>query len=348
MITATVLAAADGVLRREAGLPHAASVRAAWTFAALGVLAKGLIGIVIPALVLGVTLATTRRWSSIRALLAPSGIAVFLLVSAPWFIAMERLHPGFLDYFFVEQQFHRYAGGGFNNVQPFWFYGALLGLACLPWWPSVWRAVRAGTGPGTTLVDPDVDAHVGDGDGGVLLGPGVQAGRLRPSGAASPRLSRGEPASTTDRRQRIPSNGLVGGSRADASGRSRCGHRLRHPSRPLRSPNRPKRCASNATRASRYGCSIGMSMTSRSTLGSRRRFAWSSTGPIPVSADATTGGRRWPMRGDSHPLPHARRWHFEPRLPGGPLRAARQLGDRFLGCRRLATRCWHRRTSDSR
>src|SRR5580765_3996610 len=109
MITATVLAAADGVLRREAGLPHAASLRAAWTFAALGVLSKGLIGIVIPALVLGVTLATTRRWSSIRGLLAPSGIALFLLVSAPWFIAMERLHPGFLDYFFVEQQFRRYA-----------------------------------------------------------------------------------------------------------------------------------------------------------------------------------------------------------------------------------------------
>ena len=134
----------------EAGLPHAASVRAAWTFAALGVLSKGLIGIVIPGLVLGVTLATTRRWSSIRGLLAPSGIAMFLLVSAPWFIAMERLHPGFLDYFFVEQQFHRYAGGGFNNMQPFWFYGALLGLACLPWWPSVWRAVRAGTGRGST------------------------------------------------------------------------------------------------------------------------------------------------------------------------------------------------------
>ena len=151
MITATVLAAADGVLRREAGLPHAASVRAAWIFAALGVLSKGLIGIVIPGLVLGITLATTRRWSSIRPLLAPSGIAVFLLVSAPWFIAMERLHPGFLDYFFVEQQFRRYAGGGFNNMQPFWFYGALLGLACLPWWPSVWRAVRADTGQGTAL-----------------------------------------------------------------------------------------------------------------------------------------------------------------------------------------------------
>jgi 4-amino-4-deoxy-L-arabinose transferase-like glycosyltransferase len=149
LITAAVLAAADGVLRMEAGLPHATPVRVAWCCAALGILAKGLIGIVIPALILGVTLVITRRWSAIRRLLAPSGIALFLLIGAPWFIAMERLHPGFLDYFFVEQHFRRYAGHGFNNLQPFWFYGALLGLACLPWWPSVWRAVCAGTGPGT-------------------------------------------------------------------------------------------------------------------------------------------------------------------------------------------------------
>jgi 4-amino-4-deoxy-L-arabinose transferase-like glycosyltransferase len=147
MISASILSAADGVLRMEARLPHAPSVWAAWGFAALGVLAKGLIGIVIPALVLGVTLVTARRWSAMRGLLAPSGLAVFLLISAPWFIAMERLYPGFLDYFFVEQHFRRYAGGGFNNVQPFWFYGALLGIACLPWWPSVWRSVRAGAGP---------------------------------------------------------------------------------------------------------------------------------------------------------------------------------------------------------
>jgi 4-amino-4-deoxy-L-arabinose transferase-like glycosyltransferase len=149
MITACILAAADGVLRLEARLPCAKSVWAAWGFAALGVLAKGLIGIVIPGLVIAVTLMTTRRWSAIRGLLTPTGLAVFLLISAPWFIAMDRLHPGFLDYFFIEQHFRRYAGGGFNNVQPFWFYGALLGLACLPWWPSVWRSVRAGAGPDT-------------------------------------------------------------------------------------------------------------------------------------------------------------------------------------------------------
>ena len=149
LITAAVLAAADGVLRMEAGLPHATSVRAAWCFAALGVLAKGLIGIVIPGLILAVTLIITRRWSAIRHLLAPSGMVLFTLIGAPWFIAMERLHPGFFDYFFVEQHFRRYAGHGFNNLQPFWFYGVLLGLACLPWWPSVWRAVRTGTGPGT-------------------------------------------------------------------------------------------------------------------------------------------------------------------------------------------------------
>jgi hypothetical protein len=55
---------------------------------------------------------------------------------------MQLRYPDFLDYFFVVQHFKRFAAGGFNNVQPFWFYPAvLLGLS-LPWLPWLARQLR--------------------------------------------------------------------------------------------------------------------------------------------------------------------------------------------------------------
>jgi len=115
---------------------------AAWGAAALGVLAKGLIGLVLPLLVLVPWLLAQRRWRDLPRLLHPAGIALFALVAVPWFVAMEQRFPGFFDYFFVEQHFRRYTATGFNNPQPWWFFLAVVPLATLPWsawWPAAWR-----------------------------------------------------------------------------------------------------------------------------------------------------------------------------------------------------------------
>ena len=60
---------------------------------------------------------------------------LFFLIATPWFVAMQWRFGGFLDYFFVVQHFKRFASGGFNNAQPFWFYPVVLTLSCLPWLP---------------------------------------------------------------------------------------------------------------------------------------------------------------------------------------------------------------------
>jgi hypothetical protein len=59
----------------------------------------------------------------------------------PWFLAVQQAFPGFLRYFFVVQHFERFAGSGFNNVQPVWFYVAVLTVATVPW--SCWIGVAA-------------------------------------------------------------------------------------------------------------------------------------------------------------------------------------------------------------
>jgi 4-amino-4-deoxy-L-arabinose transferase-like glycosyltransferase len=141
-ITATILALADALLRLERGRPYRRSLFAAYALAALGVLAKGLIGVVIPALVVGTWLLCERRWRLARSLAHPGGVALLLAIAAPWFLAMQRLHPGFIDYFFVLQHFKRYAGSGFNNVEPGWFYAGVLALGGLPTLPWLLAAGR--------------------------------------------------------------------------------------------------------------------------------------------------------------------------------------------------------------
>jgi len=76
-----------------------------------------------------------RRWKAFLSLISVPGLVVFLAIAAPWFVAMQAHFAGFLDYFFVVQHFKRFAAGGFNNVQPFWFYPAVLLLFTLPWLP---------------------------------------------------------------------------------------------------------------------------------------------------------------------------------------------------------------------
>ncbi|MCC7099811.1 MAG: glycosyltransferase family 39 protein [Rubrivivax sp.] len=133
-ITLTIVLLAHGALafERDGRVPRAALL-GGYAAAAFGVLAKGLIGIVIPTAVIGLWLLGRRRGRTLRALLSWRGALVFAALVAPWFIAMSRLHPGFAEYFFVVQHFKRYASAGFNNIQPLWFYAALLGLCTLPW-----------------------------------------------------------------------------------------------------------------------------------------------------------------------------------------------------------------------
>ncbi|MBV8503429.1 MAG: glycosyltransferase family 39 protein [Paucibacter sp.] len=143
-ITATVALLADAVFSMESGKPYRRALLGAYAMGALGVLAKGLIGFVIPGGIVVVWLLLMGRWRTFLRLLSPVGLLVFLAIAAPWFLAMQQRFPDFLHYFFVVQHFQRFAAGGFNNVQPFWFYPGVLLIASLPWWPWLRRLFARG------------------------------------------------------------------------------------------------------------------------------------------------------------------------------------------------------------
>ncbi|TXH50062.1 MAG: glycosyltransferase family 39 protein [Burkholderiaceae bacterium] len=139
MLVAGLVTAAIVLGARSVEAPDARSARraamAAWAFAGLAVLAKGLIGIVLPGLVLLPWLLAQRRARAVLRLLDPLALGVAALIVLPWFTAMALRFPGFLDYFFLEQHVRRYAQSGFNNVQPFWFFAPVMLLLTLPWSP---------------------------------------------------------------------------------------------------------------------------------------------------------------------------------------------------------------------
>ena len=113
--------------------PHAGWARAGFVACALGLLTKGLIGVVLPGAVLFVWLSVTRRWRQVPRLPWLSGLALFFTIAAPWFLLAAHRYPDLWSYMFGTQQFGRYTSGGFNNARPWWFYVAAIGVLLMPW-----------------------------------------------------------------------------------------------------------------------------------------------------------------------------------------------------------------------
>lgn len=136
-ISLTILAGAEAVSRAVANESYANRFAiATGVLAALAVLSKGLIGVVLPGGVLFFWIVATRRWIGLKVLLAPSVWLGFLAIMVPWFVLMEMHYPGFLHYFFVYQHFERYLSAGFNQQQPWWFFFPVVFGMSLPW--SAW------------------------------------------------------------------------------------------------------------------------------------------------------------------------------------------------------------------
>jgi len=145
LISATVLLAAHAALsRREA--PDSGWRRAlagAFVCAGLGVLAKGLIGLVLPGMVFVLWCVATRRLRDAWLMAWPPGLCLLVAVAGPWLVAMQLRYPEFFDYFIVTQHFRRFAASGFNNEHPFWFYLPVIAALSLPWVGWLLRKPRA-------------------------------------------------------------------------------------------------------------------------------------------------------------------------------------------------------------
>lgn len=99
----------------------------------LATLTKGLIGIVLPGLILFFFVALRREWRSILAWRIPSGIAIFLLVTLPWFVQVSLATGGrWLEEFILVHHVQRYTAGA-GHRQPIYYYLLNFPADLLPW-----------------------------------------------------------------------------------------------------------------------------------------------------------------------------------------------------------------------
>jgi len=116
----------------------------AWLSAALAILSKGIVVGVLAGATLVAYSVLERDVRAWRRLHLASGVPLFALVAAPWFIAVSLRNPSFAQFFFIHEHFARFLTTVHQRIEPWWFFLMLLVIAVLPWIGQLRRAVWTG------------------------------------------------------------------------------------------------------------------------------------------------------------------------------------------------------------
>ena len=119
-----------------------------YSFIGLGLLAKGLVGVLLPCGIVAVYYLLSWR-SPVKGFLKSVwwGAILAISVASVWYLPMIIRHgDAFVNEFFVQQQFVRFTSNKYLHPQPLWFYLWVLPLMTLPWTPlllaSIWLWLR--------------------------------------------------------------------------------------------------------------------------------------------------------------------------------------------------------------
>jgi 4-amino-4-deoxy-L-arabinose transferase-like glycosyltransferase len=136
---AFVLAERPGIDRGR----RRAWLAAGWAAMALAVLSKGLIGIVFPAAAIGMQAILKRDPRRLLRLEWVLGLAIFLAIAVPWFVAVSRANPTFLEFFFIHEHFARFTSNVHRRSEPWWYFLPIFFvLGFLPWLLALPGAIR--------------------------------------------------------------------------------------------------------------------------------------------------------------------------------------------------------------
>lgn len=104
-----------------------------WAALALAMLTKGLVALVLAGGTLAIYSLLNRDAAPWKRLELLRGIPLFLLIAAPWFIAVSVANPEFPHFFFIHEHFERYLTTEHRRDHPFGYFVPILLLGGLPW-----------------------------------------------------------------------------------------------------------------------------------------------------------------------------------------------------------------------
>ena len=111
LLTGALLSFLLGV-REPPGRTRSLYLYAFYALCAAATLTKGLIGIVIPAMVIGAWIVLLWDWRLLRAIHLPTGLLLFFVLAAPWHVLAARANPEFAQFYFIHEHFQRYLTTG--------------------------------------------------------------------------------------------------------------------------------------------------------------------------------------------------------------------------------------------
>jgi 4-amino-4-deoxy-L-arabinose transferase-like glycosyltransferase len=128
--------------REPPGPKRRGAMWAFYIFAGLAVLQKGLIGIVIPGLIIGSWMLVFDQRKILKTMHLSSGLMLFVAVAAPWHILVSAANPEFLNFYFVREHFHRFL---YQTGTPFdrpWTFVPVLLIGLFPWTTFLFPAIK--------------------------------------------------------------------------------------------------------------------------------------------------------------------------------------------------------------
>lgn len=141
-------------LAQPAGGRHRGFEYLMFASAGLAAITKGPVGFLVPLFVILVYAWVQRRFDDLKRIAWLPGIAIFLAVSLPWFIAVSTRNPGFPRYAFWDESILRFTTGHSRRGGSLFYYIPVFLLGFLPWSFTLllaglnrikrWRRVRDG------------------------------------------------------------------------------------------------------------------------------------------------------------------------------------------------------------
>ena len=112
-------------------------------FGAAATLAKGPIAPFLALCIILLFVGLRREWSALRRTFWVPGLLLYLAMVLPWYIAVQRENPTFVEKFFVQHNLERFATNLYEHRQPFWYYLAVMLVGLMPWTVIAIRALVA-------------------------------------------------------------------------------------------------------------------------------------------------------------------------------------------------------------